>query len=385
MILPQFEGQEITEKKLLLAKRTQDQLQDILKRKQNLSLNLKRALPASPDGRSSRIEEGVSSCDLKSFQDACNMKLKIASALSLLPPEVPTSVETAETFHTAAADSPELRSLFPETAAFLTRRKSESSDECSSKEKSSKEQTICNEEIDEARQEVKEISSHNIDDVQEIKNPEISERLSESSCDDHQRDSKCDGDSQNGVKCDSGVLSEDDFLQNRPDSQETLAQRDEDILRDNKTMNRLNQRIARQRMHVMRCLETSTPSKDDLNRQITILQNLQKQQIELEVSLLEREKNGQRKKYDERVLRLESRSGEYSEPESIGDPDPWNRAKTSHDVANTMDVMTRPQMTSRGTLSDPDDEVPMRNRSILATSSPARGYSSVYLTVSFSK
>ncbi|XP_043272299.1 kinesin-like protein KIF16B isoform X2 [Venturia canescens] len=380
MLNLEFEGQEITEKKLQLAKRTQDQLQEILKRKQNLSLNLKRALPASPEGRSSRTEEGVSSCDLKSFQDACNRKLKIASALSLLPPEVPTSVETGETFHTAAADSPELRSLFPETAAFLIRRKSVSSEESLSKKKSTKEETVGVDEVYEAEQEIVEEPSHNFDVVQTPKNSEIAERLSESSCDHHRRDSKCDGDSQNDVKCDSGVLSEDDFLQNRYDSQDTVAERDEAILRDDKTMKRLNQRIARQRMHVMRCLETCTPSKDDLNRQISILQNLQKQQIELEVSWLERKKNGQQKKYEETPLsRLEARGDDHSEPESISDVDPWNPIKSPHSAA-IIDINKKPQMTSRGTISDPDDQVSNRNRSIIATSSPARGYSSVYLT-----
>lgn len=342
-----------------------------------MSLNLRRALPASPGGRSTSSEEMVSSCDLKSFQDACNRKLKIASALCLLPQDPPSSVETAETFHTAAADSPELRSLFPETAAFLTRRKSETRLERVTKEKLPDDEKRDADTCLESKVDEKIVDPVDQSAAPPLKHP-ANDRPFDSPIDDQCRDSNCDGDSKNGVESDSGAPSETSSLRNRIDSQETLAVDDDNLIRDNQTMKRLNQRIARQRMHVMRCLEASTPSKDDLNRQISILQDLQKQQIELEVSLLEKEKNC----LQDRVAGSGvDTAADYSDVESA-DAGRWNSGASGTNASSVSIVATaRPQMTSRGTLSDPDEEVP-RNRPVASRASPSRGYSSVYLTVS---
>ena len=94
---------------MLLAKRSQEQLQEILRRKQSLSLNLKRALPAFSNDCSLSGDEIHQNGDTQMFDNTCNRKLQIASALSLLPQDIPSSIDTADTFHTAAADSPELR------------------------------------------------------------------------------------------------------------------------------------------------------------------------------------------------------------------------------------------------------------------------------------
>lgn len=127
----QLEHEGISDKKILLAARSQDQLEEILRRKRSLSLNLKRALPASPGGRSSSSGD-ASSDDMLSSTDQLrfslngsslqdddenhNRKRKIAAALNLMYPELITSsIDTVETFHTAAADSPEVQ--FPELEA----------------------------------------------------------------------------------------------------------------------------------------------------------------------------------------------------------------------------------------------------------------------------
>lgn len=103
-----------------MAARSPDQLEEILRRKRSLSLNLKRALPASPGaGRS------LSSCEVSEDpsldprspaesdpDENHNRKRKIAAALNLVYPELTNSLETADTFHTAAADSPDKRLQF---------------------------------------------------------------------------------------------------------------------------------------------------------------------------------------------------------------------------------------------------------------------------------
>lgn len=133
-----MEQEVLSDKKLLLAARTPEQLEEILRRKRSLSLNLKRALPATPgDGRS------FSSCDVSEDfssdqmlpamspqenddstatrngssepDENHNRKRKIAAALNLVYPELTSnSLETADTFHTAAADSPDKRLQFDE-------------------------------------------------------------------------------------------------------------------------------------------------------------------------------------------------------------------------------------------------------------------------------
>ena len=313
----------------------------------------------------------VSTCDLQSLQDMCNRKLRIASALFPLPQDPPSSVETAETFHTAAADSPELRSLFPETAAFLTRKtETELVPEC--KEKSpvneNREEAICVEceieekittKTEETTSKLEDKPSSNINNIRESESP-IEYRT---------RDSQCDGDSENG-----------DFFRHREDSQETLSLGEEGMLRENQMMKRLNQRVARQRMHVMRCLEASTPSKEDLNRQISILQDLQKQQIELEVALLEKERVNQRDQSEEERMSGLDASADYSKCEYGEDALEWNARLIAHSYATPLVSNVRQEFALRGARSDPDEEGPS-NRPITSTTSPTRGYSSVYLTV----
>ncbi|XP_043485781.1 kinesin-like protein Klp98A isoform X4 [Polistes fuscatus] len=280
------EGDGSTEKKVFLAKRSQEQLEEIVRRKQSLSLNLKCALPASPSEKMSSGDEVVSGCELKSFQDSCNRKLQIASALSMLPQDIPSSVDTGETFHTAAGDSPEPRLLFQEV---IEHNRDKLEREMSDKELKKQEED--KEEQEELRQEEKlqELlnGSTNLysnvkeeeEEEEECRKLNYIERKSSNESTSNTEINKDDNDTLNTRSSTNSTMENDEILQ---DSLESPIQ-------SNPAMKRLNQRIARQRMMVMRCLESSTPSKEDLNRQISILQDLQKQQIELEVSLLEDE------------------------------------------------------------------------------------------------
>ncbi|XP_076235557.1 kinesin-like protein 98A isoform X2 [Calliopsis andreniformis] len=340
------EGEGITEKKLLLAKRTQEQLQEILRRKQSLSLNLKRALPASPGGHSSNGDEIISNGDTQLFQDACNRKLQIASALSLLPDNIPSSIDTADTFHTAAADSPEPRIPFGDANVKDSQISLKEPDE----QRIASQEDRCN------LSEVEGRSALNVNrkfSVESITEPE-----------------KCNG-SSNGDKTESksptNSLTEEDIPQ---DSLESPVQQ-------NSAMRRLNQRIARQRMMVMRCLEASTPSKEDLNKQIAILQDLQKQQIELEVSLLEDERNSLKQSKTEcnndrlstgdandRIQTIESKTCRELEP-----------------MDNSMTLLTAATRSAaiRNNRPNTNDDRGL-SESVAPRISSGRGYSTVYLT-----
>ena len=136
-----MEKEGILDKKLLLSARSQEELEEILHRKRSLSLNLKRALPASPGARSTNSsgdasDEMLSSSDqLRSVpengtdnDENHNRKRKIAAALNLMYPEFVSSMETiSETFHTAAAESPDKRLQFPEVIKEVQEEKKESS------------------------------------------------------------------------------------------------------------------------------------------------------------------------------------------------------------------------------------------------------------------
>lgn len=325
----------------MLAKRTQEQLEEIVRRKQSLSLDLKRATPAFLDDScsSNGCDEMAFSCNSRSFQETNNRKHQIASDLNLLPQSIPSS-DTAETFHTAAADSPELRIAFEDADTMcisdLTKNESaneESYDDRSSSEVKTKNSTNAN------RAASMELS----DEEKKIQSPMIS------------------------------TIPENML-------QDTL----ESPIQQNPAMKRLNQRIARQRMMVMRCLDAGTPSKDDLNRQIMILQDLQRQQIELEVSLLEDERKTTKRFQcssdgDSDSDRLVNEIENYVQNEpnaycSVVEP-------TNNSSAILLTVaQTRSQLFRNNRPSTNDQET--LSESLASKRSSSRGYSTVYLTVS---
>ncbi|XP_074103740.1 kinesin-like protein 98A isoform X2 [Cotesia typhae] len=361
MLYLEYESQEITEKKVQLAKRTQDQLQEILKRKQSLTLNLKRALPASP-GRSSSSSDVLSSHDLKSFQDACNRKLRIASALCLLPSDLPSSSDTTETFHTAAANSPELRSFFPEID--ITEVKDTESN------KIVEENKINNKEDSNEykNQTAEKVQSPNLlptislnptdNNIQISPNTKLKEeKEDEEIVIEKIHDKVLEKKVNSNIDEKREIFIKDDEIE----SQEVASI--EMRIQENKEMKRLNEKINQQRMVVIKCLETSSPAKDDLNQQILVLQDLQRQQIELEVWLLKQEKRFQiRKGTSQTELPVN-----YGETESEDDSN-WNLPSGSNQ-----------QESDRDTISDRMDEQ-TTNQSITPRIPTARGYSSVYLT-----
>ncbi|XP_053985914.1 kinesin-like protein Klp98A isoform X3 [Hylaeus volcanicus] len=337
----ELEGEGNTEKKLLLAKRTQEQLQEILRRKQSLSLNLKRALPASLDDQSLSGDDIVSNGESQSFLDACNRKLQIASAMNILPQNLPSSVDTADTFHTAAADSPEPRILFedPNTKRFETSLDDE-------QEPDKQLDTSPKVYLENDKTRLPETKVNRKSSVEGVTEPE-----------------KCNG---------SAPKSPTDSITGMEIPEDSL----ESPVQRNPAMKRLNQRIARQRMMVMRCLETSTPSKEDLNRQIMILQELQKQQIELEVSLLEDERKNLRhsmsqcsddrlQDHDDRVQTVESNT--------CRDLEVMNNTATLLTMSTTRSPIQRNNRPNTN-----DDEG--LSESVAPRISSGRGYSTVYLT-----
>ncbi|XP_015122928.1 kinesin-like protein KIF16B isoform X2 [Diachasma alloeum] len=398
MLSLEFEGQEITEKKLVLAKRTQEQLQEILKRKQSLSLNLKRALPAS-SGRSSSSSDVLASCDLKSFQDACNRKLRIASALCLLPPDLPISTDTTETFHTAAAETPDLQSFsspsnsvdpvnsiksndpinppdhenFQELNDPKTDDKQEGnlfnhriipSSEDKIDDKITNHQMISsNEFIDDklmnhqmsSRSEKQEEKTELMSDNYEIIEPTDDNKELNSDLVENPKDNDDDDD------------EDSTFASHERGSLETLS--DDPSSQENQAMKRLNQRITRQKMTVMRCLESSTPAKDDLNRQILVLQDLQRQQIELEIWLLKKGKDYEMR----RGLKGAEGRADYLETES--EDDNWNSG-----VDGDIGGVGRGLMGERDVMSDQDEDGREAIRNGAQKGPVSRGYSSVYLT-----
>ncbi|XP_034938615.1 kinesin-like protein Klp98A [Chelonus insularis] len=359
----EFEGQ-----RLQLAKRSQEQLQDILKRKQSLTLNLKRALPASP-GRSSSSSDIFSSRDLKSTQDPCNRKLRIASALSLLPSDLPSSGDTTETFHTAAANSPELRSFFPEVNTT-----EENPDVILNEtiEKNGKIETeVGNEhetQIPSEKTEV-ETNSKNINSNSEI-NSNVTSSIEE----------KKENSSDKAVgKCSCSSLEEekDVFITDKQIESQTANDK-EYRMQENQEMKRLNQKIAEQKMLVMKCLDANTPSRDDLNRQIIVLQDLQKQQIELEIWLMRRDQHYKLKKGASKIAMMDPPVD--SVETGSEDDSNWNSNGSSFSKPTPLlSVHSRLQESDRNALSDQTDEQ-STSHSVTPKLLPTRGYSSVYLT-----
>ncbi|OXU22796.1 hypothetical protein TSAR_005749 [Trichomalopsis sarcophagae] len=381
-----LEQEGITDKKILLAARSQEQLEEILRRKRSLSLNLKRALPASPGGRSSSSGD-ASSDDMLSSTDQLrfsqngsslqeddenhNRKRKIAAALNLVYPElIASSIDTVETFHTAAADSPEVQ--FPELEAetATTAASSSTTEKTAEKPKTQEEQNEDSKSdndldfktsIDEIRvfQRAVGETNHNGADGNFNSSAELSEKQA------------CNGTAEtNGVtQLESSV--------------------DESLLESSQTMKRLNQKITRQRALVMKCLEASPPSKDELNRQIAALQDLQRQQIELEVSLLEQERksNGQLAEEPPTIVPPpvvnddSDKVSRISEQTCNGDGEmrrPPGLEQSSSICNSTMSLsnsVTRSHLRSRQS-NDEDD----KSRRIAARVPQSRGYSSVYLT-----
>ncbi|XP_076392345.1 kinesin-like protein 98A isoform X2 [Megachile rotundata] len=356
MINLELEGEGNTEKKLILAKRSQEQLQEILRRKQSLSLNLKRALPASPGDHSSSGDEIFSNGETQSFQDACNRKLQIASALSLLPQDVPSSIETADTFHTAAADSPEPRIPFQDPHEEESRVSLDNNQQRESQEsqKVSQEDPLNDKKLPEA--EGKSSLNLNRKSPVEIKTD------------------KCNG-SASSEKTESKSPTNSTIEEDIP--QDSL----ESPVQQNPAMKRLNQRIARQRMMVMRCLEASSPSKEDLNRQIAILQDLQKQQIELEVSLLEDERKNVRQQSksecnNDRLSPIVDVNDLIQNTETNStccDLESTNSSATLLTVATTRSPILR---NNRPNINDDEN----LSESVQPRISSGRGYSTVYLT-----
>ncbi|XP_076760112.1 kinesin-like protein 98A isoform X2 [Xylocopa sonorina] len=357
MFYLELEGEGNTEKKLLLAKRSQEQLQEILKRKQSLSLNLKPVLPVSPCDRFLTGDEVLSNGDIQLLQEGCNRKLQIASAMSLLPQNDPSSIDTVDTFHTAAADSPEPRIPFEDTSGKESQiTLTDEQRELDAQQKDSLEVQLEND-----RAKLCETESRSSLNLNRRSLIEIIGKLD-----------TCNG-SANGEKTESkspaNSVTEDDVLEDSLESP----------VHQNPAMKRLNQRIARQRMMVMRCLEANTPSKEDLNKQITILQDLQKQQIELEVSLLEDERKN---------LKQQPVSQCDDDRLAVGDANDRVQTvetKTCHDLASTSNSATlltvattrspllrnhRPNITEEENLSE----------SVAPRISSGRGYSTVYLT-----
>ncbi|XP_071633443.1 kinesin-like protein Klp98A isoform X1 [Temnothorax longispinosus] len=337
-------GEGVTEKKMLLAKRSQEQLEEIERRKHSLSLDLKRATPAFLDDScsSNSCDETAFSCNSRSFQEANNRKHQIALDLNLLPLSIPSS-DTVETFHTAAADSPELRIAFEDA------------------------DTTC----------ISDLMTKN-----EFANEERGGHDDRSLSEVETRNAT---DANRGASM--GPLSDvqPPMIATIPENmlQDTL----ESPIQQNPAMKRLNQRIARQRMMVMRCLDAGTPSKDDLNRQIMILQDLQRQQIELEVSLLEDERKSYSTKRlqcggdgdgdgdSDRLVNHETENHVQNEPNaycSVVEPTN-NSSAILLTVAQTRSQLfrnNRPNTNDQETLSE----------SLASKRSSSRGYSTVYLT-----
>lgn len=340
----------VTEKKLWLAKRTREQLQEIVQRKQSLSLDLKCALPASSDDdRSLNYCGTASSCDSNLFQETNNRKI----ASSLLLQSIPSS-DTVETFHTAAADSPELCIAFEDadSTQMSNIAKNESANFEEREERCERNDHLTHDDTNSSEVESKNIMN-------------ISNKTMESTSDEDRKPLMV------------SVISEN-MLQ---DSLESPIQQ-------NPAMKRLNQRIARQRMMVMRCLDAGTSSKEDLNRQIIILQDLQRRQIELEVSLLEDE----RKNHSTGQLQCDNSSGgggdnrlvineDYVQNESSAYCSVVEPTNNSSAILLTV-AQTRSQLFRNNRPNTNTDQETL-SESLASKRSSCRGYSTVYLTVSY--
>lgn len=350
-----------------LAKRTQEQLQEMVRRKQSLSLDLKRVLPGSSceDDASNSCEETAFSCDSKCFQEFSNRKFQIASALNL-PQSIPSS-DTMETFHTAAADSPEPCIAFKDAdttqTSDLPKNKSANSEERKANDNKFCHRLMCDD------KNLSEIESKNQANVNKST---LNEAKVESTSDDEK------------IKPSSMSIIAESMVQ---DSLESPIQR-------NPAMKKLNQRIAHQRIMVMRCLDSGSPSKEELNRQIMILQDLQRQQIELEVSLLEDE----RKTHTSRQVQCGG-DDDSGNCDGADDGEPVaNKAvdyvqnepnaycsvveSTNNSSAILLTVAQTKSQLFRNNRPNTNSDQETLSKSLATKRSSSRGYSTVYLTVS---
>lgn len=338
----------VTEKKMWLAKRSREQLQEIVRRKQSLSLDLKCALPAgsSDDDRSSLncCIGTASSCDSNLFQET---NRRVTS--DLFPQSIPSS-DTVETFHTAAADSPEFCITFEDanTTHMSDIAKNESTNFEEREESYEQEDRLTHDDTNSY-----EVESQNI-----INN---SNKTMESTSDEEKKPFT------------TSVISEN-MLQ---DSLESPIQQ-------NPAMKRLNQRIARQRMMVMRCLDTGTSSKEELNRQIMILQDLQRRQIELEVSLLENERQNHSRQlqYDDSSSGCGGGDGDINEDYVQNEPYCSVVEPTNNSSAILLTVAQTRSQLFRNHRPNTNTDQETLSESLASKRSSSRGYSTVYLTVS---
>ncbi|CAB0040579.1 unnamed protein product [Trichogramma brassicae] len=379
--LNDLEKEGLYEKKLLLAARSQEQLEEIIRRKRSLSLNIKRAcLPATPSSTTTTSFEVASTTTTTNdeFYDESltnneepttptlsngmiltededdaivndnddgddenhnnNRKRKIAASLDLVLYSDPVpSPDTAETFHTAAADSPRFLDAKDEEVELDFKTSID--------------------EVKEFADKSKQENGHASDDKEESsKNGDTT--LSTAST------QPLENNEANDERAESPIPSAEDQLR-----------REQAVLERSATMKRLNQKIARQRLLVMKCLEASPPSKDELNRQIAALQDLQRQQIELEVSLLEQERktNGTSRREpttaSNTVDDIENNDVTSPKREQQQQPPPNDATTQSMRSCNSTFSLARSRQASN------NDDRRSANRT-----PQGRGYSSVYLT-----
>lgn len=303
----QLESCEDSDKKRLLATRSAQKMDEILRRKRSLTLNLKRALPASPDKES--VETGM---DPESESSRRSRKKKIAESLHFTYPEQFSSPsDTYETFHTAVADTPEIR--FPEESS------------------------------------LKLESSEPIEGI-EIANDLNAEEFVEEACE----------------------LKESNSADDNLNSDAKPASNKEE--EENSILEFLKQRIAAQTIVVMKCLQQSPTPTDELNHEIAILQDLQKQQIQLEASLQEEQED------------LESRPQNFVTGNSCSlNASPLNKrnqSARSSITSSTLSLANSAVMKSRTRSRHSTDDDNRSRTSAVSRNPNGRGYSSVYLTVS---
>ncbi|XP_046737240.1 kinesin-like protein Klp98A isoform X1 [Diprion similis] len=344
----ELESGEVSEKKLFLAKRTQEQLQEIMNRKQSLSLDLKRVGPSSSCNDSVNGDEVTSQSDLKSLQDECNRKLKIASAVNLLyNHDPPLSAETTDTFHTAAADSPEFLKGF--------REDEEQNEEAENKTKS--EYVTAKEDCGPGTSTGPD-PSPDIEHSEKVLQDDVKKSMKE---DEHSLDEKVQDTSEFRDKEDNNLLSESI-------STESLTIHESP---QHQTLRRLQQRIARQKMIIMRLLEINAPCKEDLNRQIGVLQDLQRQQIELEALLIEKKDSNHDTGRNERRI-------------PAIDQDPYMRVVNSQENFGQNSILTEKNSFSNSNdfQSQQSSVSEISQQPTLMRNSPSQTYTSVYLTQS---
>lgn len=324
---------------------------------------MRRVLPGSPcdDDASNSCEETAFSCDSKFFQEFNNRKFQIAS--TLLPQSIPSS-DTIETFHTAAADSPESHLAFEDVnTTQMSNSPKNKSVNLEEQKESDDDQRLTYD-----NKKLSEIESKNKTNINKTILEETKVELT--------------SDDDKKIKSPTMSIIPESMLQDSLDSP----------IQQNPAMKKLNQRIAHQRIMVMRCLDSGSPSKEDLNRQIMILQDLQRQQIELEVSLLEDE----RKNFSSRQVQCGNDSSNCdgaddselvtNETEDYVQNEPNAYCSVVESTNNSSAILltvaqTKSQLFRNNRPNTNDQET--LSKSLASKRSSSRGYSTVYLTVSY--